>query len=107
MNVADDPGPPVDPDHPSRVPRFPLGQVVATPAALRILEAHQMSPQWLLALHASGVWGDVDADDQAANERAVVHGGRILSAYQLGDDRLWVITEADRSSTCILPPADY
>ena len=32
---------------------------------------------------------------------------RILSAYGQGNDRLWVITEADRSSTCILRPDEY
>ena len=33
---------------------------------------------------------------------------RLLSAYRTNaGDRLWVITEADRSSTCILLPEEY
>jgi hypothetical protein len=42
------------------------------------------------------------------NGLAVTHGERILSAYALSDGtRIWVITEADRSSTCILLPEEY
>jgi len=86
--------------------RFPLGQTVATPAALaefppeEILEA--------LRRHASGDWKEMDPHDQKQNERAAETGeGRILSAYTLAHGRLWVITEADRSVTTILRPEDY
>ena len=58
--------------------------------------------------HRAGDWGEVDAADAAANDRAVSEGERVLSAYTLKDGtRLWVITEADRSSTCILLPDEY
>ena len=37
-----------------------------------------------------------------------MNGSRILSAYKtLKNKKLWVITEADRSSTCILKPDEY
>jgi hypothetical protein len=43
-----------------------------------------------------------------ANDRALRDGGRLLSAYRTArGTRLWVITEADRSSTCILLPEEY
>lgn len=87
---------------------FPLGRVVATPGALKALEQHQHVPQTFLARHQSGDWGDVDAADRAENEYSLIHGFRLLSAYSLPDGtRIWVITEADRSSTCILLPEEY
>ena len=42
------------------------------------------------------------------NDEALVNGERILSAYRTCKGvKLWVITEADRSSTCILLPEEY
>jgi hypothetical protein len=65
-------------------------------------------PFTLLRRHASGDWGDVDADDARENERSLAHGWRLLSAYRLSDGtKLWTITEADRSSTCLLLPEEY
>ncbi|MDN5698051.1 MAG: hypothetical protein L0G70_08775, partial [Rubrobacter sp.] len=86
---------------------FELGRVVATPAALEALEVSGVSPSRLLARHQSGDWGEVPRDDARENERSVKHGFRILSSYPAGDDRIWIITEADRSSTCLLLPSEY
>jgi len=61
----------------------------------------------LLALHQAGDWGTVDDEDRQANEAALRDGTRFLSSYGEGDDRLWVITEADRSVTTILRPDEY
>ena len=58
--------------------------------------------------HARGDWGEVDAEDKQANQDALVHGERLLSAYRTSlDVRIWVITEADRSVTTILLPEEY
>ena len=87
---------------------FALGQIVATPGALAELENCSGNPLHLLARHATGDWGEVDAEDRAANERAIGTGERILSAYLLASgERLWIITEADRSVTTILLPSEY
>ncbi|MDP9477568.1 MAG: hypothetical protein M3R38_18095 [Actinomycetota bacterium] len=87
---------------------FELGVVVATPAALEELARAGISPLSLLKRHASGDWGDVDAHDRRANDAALKHGTRIFSSYSLDAGlKLWVITEADRSSTCILRPEEY
>ncbi len=63
-------------------------------------------------MHEFGEWGEVDADDKAANDAAVKNGSRIFSVYRLGADRLWIITDAcddegRRASTCILRPEEY
>ena len=87
---------------------FDLGQVVATPGALGALHRSSHSPGEFLTKHARGEWGDLDGHDAEANQTALREGGRILSSYttRLGDT-IWVITEADRSSTCLLLPVEY
>jgi hypothetical protein len=88
--------------------RFRLGLATITPGALEVLERLGVSPSELLERHASGDWGDVPPEDGRENEHALERGLRVLSSYPLpGGVRVWVITEADRSSTCILLPAEY
>ena len=87
--------------------RFALGQVVATPKCLELLEKHGASPSSLLTRHVSGDWGIVDAEDAKLNDLAVRDGSRIVSAYEVGDERVWCITEWDRSATTLLLPHEY
>lgn len=88
--------------------RFGLGMVVATPGALEVLGDLGVSPTELLERHASGDWGAVPPEDARENEYALGRGLRVLSSYPLPNgERVWVITEADRSSTCILLPSEY
>lgn len=89
------------------VRRFPLGSVVSTQGALNLLATHETSAFALLALHQSGHWGDVPPEDARANDHALTVGARVLSSYAVGDKRLWIITEADRSSTTLLLPEEY
>lgn len=50
----------------------------------------------------------MDPEDLAANDHALRYGGRLFSAYSLPTrDRLWIITEADRSATTLLLPMEY
>ncbi len=85
---------------------FPLGQVVITRNALDTLT--QADVQQALSRHAGGDWGDVDEHDHQANELALQDGSRIFSVYHAEDgEKFWIITEADRSSTCVLLPEDY
>ncbi|QGQ26991.1 hypothetical protein F1728_15310 [Gimesia benthica] len=86
---------------------FSLGQVVATPSALSLLDEHQKTPAEFLSRHQSGDWGELCKEDQQANDSALKHGDRIFSAYKIDDAKIWIITEADRSSTCILLPEEY
>ena len=87
---------------------FTLGQIVATPGALAALEQSKEMPLSFLKRHVTGEWGSVCREDRAANERALAAGERLLSAYRTTKGvKLWVITEADRSSTCILLPEEY
>ncbi len=88
--------------------RFSSGRVVATPAALELLDRYGKVPSEYLERHLSGDWGDLDAHDRRENERALRTGARLLSAYAVSPlNTLWIITEADRSSTCLLLPEEY
>jgi hypothetical protein len=82
-----------------------LGRVVITPGALDALDP--LDVHKALKRHQSGDWGEVGPSDAQENDLSVKEGFRILSAYRSGDVRFWIITEADRSSTCVLLPEEY
>ena len=94
-------------------PRFELGRVVATPAALSVLEASGQTPTEFLHRHARGDWGDLSDGDREANEESLRDSSRILSAYITNSGKkIWIITEAvndsdRRTSTTILLPEEY
>ena len=88
-------------------PLFSFGQVVATPGALAMLDRQGVDANSLLTRHGGGDWGCLSAEDALANWSALDYGLRILSSYEIGDERLWIITEAGRSSTCLLLPDEY
>jgi hypothetical protein len=88
--------------------RFPLGQTLMTVGAQAALESAAEEPVELLARHQSGDWGEMPPEDARENELSVKQGFRIMSAYTLSSgEKVWVITEADRSATTILLPDEY
>ena|SRR3972149_11330220 len=92
-------------DHPLTLE---LGSIVATPGALRALEAAGESPDEFLARHMAGDWGEVGEADRDENDLSLREGFRILSAYTLRTGvKIWIITEADRSATTLLLPEEY
>jgi len=88
-------------------PLFALGQTLTTPGALVVMQGMDISPVSLLSRHQRGDWGNLDQDDKEANDSALKTEARIFSAYIFDTVKLWVITEADRSSTIILLPEEY
>lgn len=106
----------------SNAPRFALGQLVATPGALELLDQTGFSAFALVSRHVHGDWGDSCDEDKATNEAAVRQRMRVMSVYRLVDAEallqtpqdkwsnlptLWIITEADRSATTLLLPSEY
>lgn len=86
--------------------RFPLGGIVATANAIATLD--QSAIRSAIRRHASGDWGELASHDLAANEAALIHGGRLFSVYRARDGtRFYIITEADRRITTVLLPEDY
>jgi hypothetical protein len=86
---------------------LPLGRVVATPGALKLLSDIEEDPFGYIARHAAGDWGNLCAFDLRQNEIALREGLRVLSSYPVGRECVWIITEADRSVTTILLPEEY
>jgi len=87
--------------------KFKLGQVVSTPGALQKFGSEQLSVH--LARHARADWGDMDDEDIATNNDALANNdGRLFSSYAMPHgERLWIITEWDRSVTTFLLPSEY
>ena len=92
----------------TKQPLFGVGQLVATHGALAALEKTGQSPVEFLARHVTGDWGELPVEDRTENFLSVKQGFRLLSSYRtLAGDRIWVITEADRSLTTLLLPDEY
>jgi hypothetical protein len=107
--------------------KFQLGQCVATPGALALLEKTGFSAAFLINRHLHGDWGDVCKEDAELNEMAINDGSRIMSVYRLASPEklkatprskhsdlptAWVITDAAdddgiRRCSTILRPEDY
>ena len=99
---------PPDSDEDSRPLLFPHGKLLATPGALDLLDRTATNAAELLLRHQQGDWGSVPPEDVEANWRSLKDGSRLLSSYVLGQgERLWIITEADRSVTTLLLPDEY
>jgi hypothetical protein len=87
---------------------FPLGKVFMTVGARKALEESNQSASEFLAKHSIGDWGLVCEDDSRENDFSVREGFRILSAYKTEKgEKLYVITEWDRSLTTILLSSEY
>lgn len=88
---------------------FALGRLIFTRGATDLMSRTGTSVFSLLRRHSCGDWGSVCESDKQANDWAVKNGTRILSAYVLGamQEKLWLITEADRSVTTFLTPDEY
>ena len=86
-------------------PRFRLGHIVATPGALEKFTPEEIAEA--IRRHSQGDWGDMSEPDAYENELALKERFRVLSIYTFRETKLWVITEADRSSTCALLPSEY
>lgn len=96
--------------------KFGLGRLLVTPGVRSLvdrfddeaLENDGMGDIFkLLVRHVNGDWGDVYLEDGEANDEAVKSGDRILSVYRLAGEKVWIITEADRSATTVLLPEEY
>lgn len=87
---------------------FPLGKIVMTPGVIEVFEEAGDEPLKYINRHCSADWGEVGQEDWQANDEALFDRLRILSAYKIkSGEHIWIITEADRSATCVLLPSEY
>jgi len=90
------------------VTRFALGQTYITPGAEEALMIAGQTGIEYLRRHMCGDWSELSDEDARENELSLREGFRVLSAYRTAKgQKLWIITEADRSSTTILLPSEY
>lgn len=91
-----------------KTPLFPLGNIALTPG---IIDLPAFAPidtiKALLDRHQSGDWGEMCPEDCRANTTALKYGYRLMSAYTVDDQKIWVIIESDRSVTTLLLPDEY
>ena len=94
-------------NHLPTIPLFSAGQI-ATPGALRLLDQANKSALEFLSRHLRGDWGDLCQEEKTENELSLKYGFRLMSSYELTNtEKLWIITEADRSVTTLLLPSEY
>ena len=86
---------------------FELGGVYATAAAAEAIGRAGRTPGEFIRRHAAGDWGDVCAEDAEENELGLRRGHRLLSVYRAGGEKLYVVTEADRSATTLMLAEEY
>lgn len=90
--------------------KFPLGQVYMTRGIAELITENPTAAkeiQKCLIRHNSGDWGDICEEDKQTNEEALTEGFRLLSAYEVCGNKIWIITESDRRTTTILFPDEY
>lgn len=84
---------------------FELGRVYITRAVAECFNQNTLVE--LLNRYCYGDWGNLCEEDKLANQEAMKYGGRIVARYDVDDESLYIITEADRSCTTILFPYEY
>ena len=89
--------------------KFDLGQLTMTPKIEILMEDSTTKSiiEKCLHRHHNGDWGDLDSEDKNTNDLALKSGNRLFSAYKVGLNKIWIITEWDRSVTTILDPSEY
>ncbi len=90
------------------ITRLALGQTYVTPGAEEALMIAGQTGIEFLRRDMSCDFGELSDEDWGENELSLREGFRLLSAYRTAKgQKLWIITEADRSATTILLPDEY
>ncbi len=86
---------------------FDLGAIVVTRGVDAFLNGNHLPLITILDQHKKGYWGLCCEEDAILNNFATHNGDRILSVYELNGEKIWIITECDRSATTVLFPYEY
>jgi len=90
--------------------KFELGKIIMTRGiADRTIDDKNFASFVIESLirHVHGDWGDVSEVDRQENEISLKEGLRLFSVYQLKEEKIWIITEADRATTTVSFPGEY
>jgi hypothetical protein len=89
---------------------FSFGQVLMTIGIAELSKSDVSFESGItdsLTRHINGDWGDLCDEDKKVNDEALTSRDRILSVYHIGETKIYIITEADRSATTVLLPEEY
>jgi len=96
---------------PTNGEKFKIGQTMCTREVddfMRENDSFRTFVRECLFRHAAGDWGNLCGEDKQENDRALLGGSRLISAYKAERlPKIWIVTEADRSATTILFPKEY
>ncbi len=85
-----------------------LGQLAATPAAIDAIEEAGQQPIEFITRHQQLERGELSEEDYQENLFSLDKELRVFSAFKtVKGEKVWIITEADRSATTILLPEEY
>lgn len=90
--------------------KFETGKVYLTKGIDELMSSDthfRMFVSTSLGRYIQGDWGNLCEEDQRLNEQALIDGDRLMGSYTKGEKKIWIITEADRSTTTILLPEEY
>ena len=97
--------------------KFELGRTIVTARiwyAMEIVKGFSEFVEASMLRYVRNDWGDLCDEDKALDDESVNNEGRLLAAYNLpndlkfdGEEKIWIVTECDRSVTTVLFPSDY
>ena len=90
--------------------KFSLGKLVMTRAVHEKMNSDIDFANGVLESferYRSCDWCDLGDSDKTENEKAIRNGERIFAPYNIGNEKIYIITEWDRSVTTILFPEEY
>ncbi len=94
-------------DPPRRPLRISIGTLAITGGVMALVDDAGVDLAPYIVRHLTGDWGEMDAEDRAANNRALATGDRILSRYETPGGVIWIITEAGHGESTVLLPEEY
>lgn len=92
--------------------KFNLGRVAVTCEVNAQMETDNVFATFVktsLGRYVKCDWGDLSEEDKKSNDDALDDDSRIFAAYVYPktNEKIWIITECDRSVTTILFPHEY
>lgn len=93
--------------------QFKLGRIVATATIAERMNREKLFGDFIsesFKKFTLGDWGVMSPEDQEMNNRSLVTGEGALHGsyiYQMTGEKVWIITESDRSVTTVLYPCEH
>ena len=87
------------------IPQFALGRIGITIGVIQIATPPEIEN--ILKRHCECDWGDLDEEDKERNNIALIEGERLVSAYHVSGEKIYITTEANRSLTLIQLAEEY